>query len=245
MYYTNRLFWRYRDMASGGIATIAGVGGMLGGWGAANAERDAMNAAAAAQMQLGREQLAWGKKIGKPFMDASAYAMPKMRNLARYQFDQIGKEDPNLKAGLEQSFLDIGRNTDMSKAIGINRFASVGNDGAATGSVLRANRAAMEDKNKAILSYGVAQQGFKQQNLGNYQNTLNIMGQLGLSGTQVAAQTGNQAYETMANSIGVKAKGQADYFSSKGGFFGDMTQRSLDYFAGGGNFDWLKSFKGK
>jgi len=159
-----------------GAAAAAGIG-FIGSLYAANQAADAQKEGANAQMQM-----------AAPYLREAALALPRLRALAeRYYAPRAGKDSPFLRAGHLENLAELERANRRSLAEIEHTYASRGNLGRARGERLRLTGELLGATNRENLSYGLAQENYRDSTAAQYQELLAALASLGGTGMRYAS----------------------------------------------------------
>jgi len=145
--------------------------------------------------------------LAAPYLEQTAYALPKMRQMVSQWGAKVGQESPLIKASHVKSETAIGRDTNRSLAASARMWTATGNSGRGRGEQLRISRMGDEAKSNENLAYGNAQEAYKDQNASRYMAGLSSIANSGVLGTSLATNAIGTTQQAANTAAGLKSAG--------------------------------------
>jgi hypothetical protein len=149
--------------------------------------------------------------MAQPYVEQGAWALPRLQGYASTLEGLAGKESPLLRGKYLESLKGIDENEKAAEADASAYFGAAGNSGRARGEKLRARQSALQAKNLAGLSYGAAQEDYKQASRDRYGNALGSL-----------LQAGGMGLGTAQNALGMSNQAAGARADAQQGFYGDL-----------------------
>ncbi len=150
-------------------------------------------------------------EMARPYLEQAEYALPQLRKLAQnYYAPRVGKDSPWLRAEHLESMAGLQRANAQGLAEIQHTYASHGNMGRARGERLRLANQLVRTSSRENLSYGQAQESYRDNTANQYQAILAQLAGMG--------KTGLDAAET---ALGMQNTATSSYWQTFGQVFGD------------------------